>query len=164
VQELTVFFVKDIMRRSMTPADWRGRHAKAAKRLLTEMKYDRRDVMGALYSLRDREYSHFGFESESQLPNNIQGMEILYLWGEPPLIERWLTPPEAPPVYSCDYDKWVQKWGKRAIQRKLWDGIYLRQNPQLVEEWLKPVVGDEKYRMSVAIWQTLQETPQRKKR
>lgn len=138
---------------------------RTAKRLLKEMKYDLNDVMGALYSLRDREYSHFGYSSERDLPDadRIHGMEVLYMWGEPPLIERWLTPPAAPPVYSYDYDKWVKRWGQRAIERKLWDGIYLRQDPHMVEDWLRLVIGDARFDKSVKIWQTLQRTSQPRK-
>jgi hypothetical protein len=152
------FFVREILGRSLTPADYRSRHMTAAKTLLKTMKYDYNDVVGALYSLRDKEASHFGYESPAQLPDRLEGMEILYRWGEPPLIERWLTPPPPPPVYSCDYDKWVQSWGKRAIARKVWDGLYLHQDPRVVEVWLRPAIGAARFEESLRIWQTLQVT------
>jgi len=161
-RELMKFFVMDILGRKLTPADFHGRHMKAASNLLKKMKYNYHDVMGALYSLRDKQYAHFGYESERNLPR-LEGMECLYGWGEPPLIERWLTPPPMPPIYSNDYDTWITTWGKRAIQREVWDGIYIRQDPDSVEEWLLPIIGDARFEESVSKWQTLQRTSQQKR-
>ena len=160
-RELMKFFVGEILGREITPADYRSRHMRSAKILLTEMKYSFNDVCGALMSLRDREASHFGYDSAGRLPQRVDGMEVLWHYGEPPLIERWLTPPPIPPVYSCDYDKWVQSWGHRAIARNVWDGIYLRQDPRAAREWLLPVIGDRCYERSVEQWLALMKTSQR---
>ena len=163
VRSMMLFFVGDILGRRVTPADFGGRHMKAASTLLKKMKYDYEAVEGALYSLRDREYTHFGYDSERDLPRNIQGMEILYSYGEPPLIERWLTAPPIPDVYSHDYDKWVRQWGARALRRGEWDGIYIRQDPRFVREWLEPIIGTPKFEESISKWQTQNRTSRRRK-
>lgn len=164
VQSLMKFFVGDIIGRRVTPADYRGRHTKCASRLLKEMGYDYEAIEGALYSLRDRKYQHFGYESERELPRlPIEGMEVLYLWGEPPLIERWLAPPAMPPVYSHDFDKWVIRWGAIAIRRGEWDGIYIKQDPRQEEAWLRLVIGDARFKESVNRWQTQQRTSRQKR-
>ncbi len=159
-QELAYRFVTEVLARAWTPADYRGRHMKAASNIL-KMGYDYDSVVAALLALRDKDYVAFGLESERDLPREVSGMEVLYAWGEPPLIERFLTPPARPPVYSWDYDVWVQRWGAVAIRRGDWDGVYRRCDPESVG-WLQGVIGDRCYEESVREW-TLQKTNQRSK-
>ncbi len=164
VRSMMQFFIGDILGRKLTPADYRGRHMKAASILLKKMGYDYEAVEGALYSLRDRQYEHFGYESESDLPSPpLTGMEILYRWGEPPLIDRWIAPPPMPPVYSHDYDKWVMRWGNTAIKQGVWDGLYTRQDPREVESWLRFAIGDAKFEESIKQWQTQNRTSRQRK-
>lgn len=157
-KDLMLFFVGEVIGRTVRPADYRSRHMKAAKILLKDYDFD--DICGALVSLRDRECGHFGYDSDRNLPNKLQGMEVLWAWGEPPLIERWLTPPERPPIYSHDFDKWVRRWGARAIERGDWDGIYIRQDPLAIESWLGDILGHFAFEESVKRWQALQEISQ----
>ena len=157
--KLSFFFIKEVLGRDITPADYRGRHVKAASTIL-KMGYGYESVAQALLALRDGDPTAFRFESSRELPRIIT-IEMLWCWGEPPLIERFMAPPERPPVYSCDYDTWVQRWGKVAIERGEWDGIYRRRDPETVG-WLKDVIGDS-YEESKRSWQTLQKTSQQNK-
>lgn len=159
VLNLARFFVTSIVGRRWTPADYRSRHMKAASTLLNKMKYDYDAVVAALTALDERDYVQFGYDSDRGLPSPpLQGMEVLYCWGEPPLIERFLRPPEMPPVYSTDYDPWVLRWGKLAIKRGEWDGVYMGENVGL---WLVDIIGDERYEDSVA-WRKQRESQPRK--
>ena len=163
VKDLALFFIRDIIGRRVTPADFRGRHMRAAS-ILIKMGYNVDDLEAALVALKTRDYAAFGYDSESELPSQLGGMELLWSWGEPPLIERFLTPPDPPPVYSWSYDRWVEKWGRRAIEIGMWDGIYVKQDPESCRDWLVGAVGDESFEKSVEAWQTLQETSSPRKR
>lgn len=163
VRDLAVYFITVVMGRKMTPADYRGRHMKTASRLLKEMKYDYDAVIAALAALKRRDYKAFGYDIDDLPKGSIQGMEILYLWGEPPLIERFVSPPPMPPIYSCDFDEWVRQWGKLAIERGDWDGLYIRRDPNEVP-WLMDIIGERKHKESVRKWQTQQRTSPPKNR
>jgi hypothetical protein len=164
VRDLCTFFIREILDRKMSPADYRGRHMRTASRLLKEMKYDMDAVVAALVALKERDFAQFQYDSD-KLPKTIEGMEVLYLFGEPPLIERFISPPPIPPVYSQDYSAWVQRWGRTAIEREEWDGIY-RQDPTELSVcgWLPSTLGLERYKESVTLWLTQQQTSQQRKR
>jgi hypothetical protein len=165
IRDLAVFFIKQILGRSVTPADFRGRHMKASSKLLKEMGYQPGDVRAALEALHARRFTDFGYDSERQLPGKLEGMEILYAWGEPPLIERFLATPPPPEIYSNDYDRWVEQYGARAIERGEWDGIYLHKYPGEpdVMDWLEPIIGIVNLGLSIIKWAELQPTTQQKK-
>jgi len=128
---------------------------KAARVLIHEMKYDPDAIIAALDAIVGGRYWEFGYE-ENKLPRlPIDGMEILYSWGEPPLMERFLRPPDPPEIYSADYDKWVRRYGEQAIKCGAWDGIYLRDDPRKNEDWLKDIIGDIKYEVSKTLWTRL---------
>lgn len=160
--EVAHYFVTEFIGRRWTRADYRSRHMRAAKILLKEMKYSQDAIISALMALKDGDYTQFGYNSPGELPKKIEGMEVLWSWGEPPLMERFLAPPPQPVIYSHDYDDWVRRWGRIAVERGDWDGIYVRQDPTQVE-WLEDVLGRKLYRESIKQWQTLQRTtPQRR--
>lgn len=148
------YFVETIVGRPWTPADYKGRHMKSAS-ILLKMGYDRDTICAALDCLKERAYEQFGYDADKLPIGNLEGLEFLYVWGEPPLIERFTAPPKIPPIYSSDYDLWVRQWGKKAIERGLWDGIYVRTDPVKFDR-LEEIVGWDKYQESISAWQTHQ--------
>lgn len=158
--DLARHFVIEFLGRRWTPADYKGMHMKSASRLL-KMGYDYDAIISALMALKERDYAQFGY-SRDELPSNIRTIGILWAWGEPPLIERFLQPDPMPEIYSEDFDKWVRRWGKIAIERGDWNGVYLKQDPRSVP-WLEDVIGRHRYRKSIELWQTLQPTSPQKK-
>jgi hypothetical protein len=153
--DLARYFVCEFIGRRWTPADYRSRHMKTASRLL-KMGYDYDALVSALMALKERDYRQFGYTYDD-LPSNIEGMEVLWGWGEPPLIERFLRPAPMPEIYSDDFDRWVRRWGKIAIERGDWDGIYLKRDPSTVP-WLQDIIGTFRFRRSVKRWQSLART------
>lgn len=148
------YFVGTIIGRPWTQADYHGRHMKAAS-ILLKMGYDRDTICAALDCAKERAYEQFGYDTDKLPQGKIEGLEFLYVWGEPPLIERFTAPPEIPPIYSTDYDLWVRQWGKKAIERGLWDGIYICSDP-VIFDGLEEIVGWDKYQESISAWQTHQ--------
>lgn len=134
---------------------------KAASRLL-KAGYDYDALISALMALKERDYVQFGY-TRDELPDNIEGMECLLGWGEPPLIERFLRPDPMPEIYVSDdiYDGWVLRWGRIAIARGDWDGIYLKRDPSTAP-WLRDIIGPSRFERSVRRWQSLQRTSPQK--
>lgn len=114
--DLARWFVTKILGRGWTPADWGGSHMAHAKKVLQH--YDIEDIKGCVLAVKE-DPSRFGF------PDTFEWQYLITaLKGEPPLIEQYLTPPEPPPVYSAEYDGWVLRYGRKAFEMGLWDGIY----------------------------------------
>lgn len=141
------YFVTEVIGRRWTRADFRSRHMKAAKVLLKEMGYEEDAIIAALDALRNRRYEEFNYTHDELPDPPLSGMEILWAWGEPPLIERFVSPPDMPPVYSNDYDPWVRRWGKVALDRGDWDGIYRGEDIER-KDWLRDIIGHRRFEES----------------
>ena len=158
--ELAQYFVCEFIGRRWTRVDYSSRHMKAASKLL-KMGYSYDALVSALMAIKERDYAQFGYDHDD-LPENVQGMEVLWYWGEPPLIERFLQPDPMPEIYSEDYDGWVRRWGRQAIERGDWNGIYLKRDPSTAP-WLRDIIGPSRFQRSVKRWQSLQRTSPQKK-
>ena len=81
------------------------------------------------------------------------------LRGEPPYIEQWLRPPDPPPVYEIHrYDDWVMVYGKKAIEKGLWDGIYLPINEphRLNDNAIGIVLGGDAVQVALRVKERLE--------
>jgi len=139
VAELAFWFVRTFLNRSFDHrAD--GRELKEAKQLLNPMQkrgfpkvqpYTIEEVKEALFALRDGTtvVTHYKpFEEWHYQGRSIDTLGILF-WKTPDkriFIDALLEPPEPPQSYEfAEYAEWVKKYGKRALERSTWNGVFL---------------------------------------
>lgn len=115
--DLAQYFVREIIDRHWTPADYGGTHMAHAKKLLK--MYSLEDIKGCLKAVKET-------PERFNLPKGFRPQYLTSLLKfEPPLIEQFLKVPDPPPIYQIrTYDKWVLEYGKKAIEQGVWDGVY----------------------------------------
>jgi len=114
--KLAQWFIREILGRNWTKADWHGSHKSHASKLLK--MYSLEDIRGCIQTLcKDPErFGYPGFK--------LQYM-VTILKGEPPYIEQFIAVPDPPPVFEIhNYDDWVLRHGAKAIAQGKWNGIY----------------------------------------
>lgn len=138
-KELAQWFVKEICNRPWTPADWGGAHMAHAKKLLK--LYTMEDIRGCAVALHEGDMEFEGWQD---------GWDLNYLTtllkGEPPFIEQYLTPPDPPAVYMITaYDEWVRTYGRRAMERDIWGGVYqpINEPHRLDDHEIALLLGEE---------------------
>lgn len=146
VRDLAQWFVREVLGRRWTQADYRGVHMKHASQVL-KLGYALGDVKACIMAMIDFPE---GFEA---MP---EGLELKYILtvtkGEPPYIEQFLAIPDPPPVYEIDaYDDWVKKYGSRAVGDGVWDGVYLPINQpyRLTEDDIAAILGESYAQVSL---------------
>lgn len=146
VLDLAYWFVKNVLGREWTQADYGGTHMAHASKLI-KMKYDPVDIRACVMAMVDDT-----FEFEGIAPNLELKYLITILKGEPPYIEQFLRVPDPPAIYEIEsYDHWVRMHGKKAIEQGAWDGIYLPVNQpyRLTENEIAYILGEEYAQLSL---------------
>ena len=147
VSDLAYWFVKNVIGREWTQADYGGTHMAHAKRLIKEMKYNPADIRACIMAIVDGT-----FEFEGIAPNLEFRYLITILKGEPPYIEQFLAVPNPPPVYEIEvYDHWVRMHGQKAVEDGVWDGVYLPINQpyRLTEYEIAYILGEHYAQLSL---------------
>ena len=136
---LAIWFVQTFLHREFDHrAD--GREIKEAERLLRPKQkkgfpkvkaYTEGEIKEALFALRDGTTTVTDFKpfEEWHYQNRpLDSLGVLF-WRTKDgriFIDALLEPPEPPQVYEfAEYGEWVKKYGKRALERSRWDGIFL---------------------------------------
>lgn len=152
-KKLAQWFVIVILKRPWTKADWGGTHMAHAKKLLG-MGYKLDEIQSCALAMVKNPGRLEGWNQEWKL----QYLTTL-LRGEPPYIEQWLRPPDPPPVYEIHrYDDWVMVYGKKAIEKGLWDGIYLPINEphRLNDNAIEIILGGDAVQVALRVKERLE--------
>lgn len=140
----------------------------------TPLAYSIEEVKEVIITLRDgttpvTDYLPFGAWAEREgwkRPHILRSLGLLFTQapGGKTFIEAVLTPPDPPlKFHVAEFAEWVKEHGKRALDRDLWNGLFLwlpAEGPldceRLSYRELVGIVGEELATQSLVIWEESQ--------